>query len=73
MTQFAIGQRVRALVTAQGLNTGWEYLIRSIQTRHTFLGGYTTYQVESIAQMVSGETQILSIGNGHLILSAVES
>jgi hypothetical protein len=71
-SRFSVGQKVVSLVNAQGLVKGTAYLVRGASVRHTFAGGFTTYQLESLVEMVDGETRILNVGNGHLVLTEVK-
>lgn len=68
MSQYEVGQMVRALTNAQGMVKGEVYEVRSASTMRNFLGGYTTYGLTGRSEKVLGAD--LSVGNGHLVLEA---
>jgi hypothetical protein len=71
-SRFSVGQNVRALVSAQGLTKGATYLVRDVRVKRTFIGAFTSYQLEAMSEMESGETEFLTVGNGHLVLTEVK-
>lgn len=66
MERFKIGQKVRATVNAQGLRDGQVYEVTDATTVVTGFGGFTTYEVWDAEQL-----RMLSVGNGHLVLTEV--
>lgn len=62
-SRFSAGQKVVSLVSAQGLTKGKTYQVRRSATRSTAFGGFARYMVESEAGV------LLTIGNGHLVLT----
>ena len=70
-TTFAQGDRVRSRVTAQGLVEGDLYEVAALSTYATVFGGFVTYFVRPLTSATEAAKQdLLSIGNGHLILEA---
>lgn len=66
MSQFSVGQRVVSQVDAQGIKCGSVYVVVDVSKRSYPFGTFVTYTVES------EDGTRLSVGNGHLVLSAVK-
>jgi hypothetical protein len=64
--RFKVGQKVRSLIDAQGLERGAVYEVIDVREQVMFFGTFVTYLVkdkQSAAHVVT---------NGHLVLEAVE-
>jgi len=78
-SRFAVGQRVTALVTAQGMVAGRQYQVVDLAVvRMGSAGTYARYALQPVAldRDTPLQTSVTSqpplwIGNGHLLLEAV--
>lgn len=65
MARFTEGQEVVANTTAQGMTAGEHYMVQGVEVFSTAFGDFVTYVLENY----NGD--VLSVGNGHLLLSEV--
>jgi len=66
-TRFQVGERVRSLVTAQGLEAGAVYTVRKVEAHPSPFGG--TFAVYWLQR--DGARTLRIVNNGHLVLEAV--
>lgn len=62
--RFKIGQKVRAIVTAQGLVEGFKYTVTDVGEWGTMFGVFVNYAVQE-----TPSHNALIIRNGHLLLT----
>lgn len=81
MPTFTNGQIVKSSVNAQGMTRGAQYMVVDVLPNSTAFGTFITYELVAIADTfvtASGQRVVapvhrrLRVGNGHLVLSAVE-
>lgn len=66
-SEFAVGEMVRATVTAQGMVKGEAYEVRSVSRRWLAVGGFTLYGLTGRSAAVFG-VELSDVGNGHVLL-----
>jgi hypothetical protein len=72
-TLFTTGQVVRSRVTAQGLTEGDRYRIAAVSRYESPFGTFVTYHVQPVeCATAAAKQQTFPVGNGHLVLDAVE-
>ena len=75
MFVFTVGQIVRAVVSAQGLEKSKTYVVRKLFSKSTAFGTFVSYTVEPVMKSVrqrcasaSNPHGLLTITNGHIVL-----